>query len=57
MLFVLNELGYDRFNINSRNISELVIHAMIGDTRIDRSILLPSCSRTCVNGTPRLWRG
>jgi putative ABC transport system permease protein len=36
LLFVLNELSYDRFNKNSKNIYRLTVHARIGDTRIDQ---------------------
>lgn len=61
MLYVQDELSYDRFNKNADNIARVVFHANINGGKIDESVTMPPVAQTMKKDFPevrdatRIW--
>lgn len=54
MLYVQDELSYDRFNKNANNIARIVFHADINGGKIDESIVMPPVAQTMKKDFPEV---
>jgi putative ABC transport system permease protein len=52
MLYVQDELSYDRFNKNADNIARVIFHANINGGKIDESVVMPPVAQTMKNDFP-----
>lgn len=54
MLYVQDELSYDRFNKNADNIARVVFHADINGGKIDESVSMPPVAQTMKRDFPEV---
>ena len=54
MLYVQDELSYDRFNKNADNIARVVFHANINGGKIDESVTMPPVAQTMKKDFPEV---
>ena len=54
MLYVQNELSYDRFNKNANNIARIVFHANLNGGKIDESVTMPPVAQTMKKDFPEI---
>jgi putative ABC transport system permease protein len=54
MLYVQDELSYDRFNKNAANIVRVVFHANINGGKIDESVTMPPVAQTMKKDFPEV---
>src|SRR3982751_2553650 len=54
MLYVQDELSYDRFNKNADNIARIVFHANLNGGKIDESVAMPPVAQTMKNDFPEV---
>ena len=54
MLYVQDELSYDRFNKNADNITRVVFHADINGGKIDESVSMPPVAQTMKRDFPEV---
>ena len=54
MLYVQDELSYDRFNKNADNIARVVFHANLNGGKIDESVTMPPVAQTMKKDFPEV---
>ena len=54
MLYVQDELSYDRFNKNADNIARVIFHADINGGKIDESVTMPPVAATLKKDFPEV---
>ena len=54
MLYVQDELSYDRFNRNAGNIARVVFHADVNGGKIDESVVMPPLAATMKKDFPEV---
>src|SRR5262249_53340045 len=54
MLYVQDELSFDRFNKNASNIARVVFHADINGGKIDESVAMPPVAQTVKKDFPEV---
>ncbi|HEY2727119.1 MAG TPA: ABC transporter permease, partial [Parafilimonas sp.] len=54
MLYVQDELSYDRFNKNADNIARVVFHANLNGGKIDESVAMPPVAQTMKKDFPEV---
>src|SRR5947208_4616047 len=54
MLYVQDELSYDRFNKNADNIVRVIFHANLNGGKIDESVTMPPVAQTMKNDFPQV---
>src|SRR6185503_2259857 len=54
MLYVQDELSYDKFNKNADNIARVVFHANVNGGKIDESVVMPPLAATMKKDFPEV---
>jgi putative ABC transport system permease protein len=54
MLYVQDELSYDKFNVNANNIARIVFHANLNGGKIDESFVMPPVAATMKKDFPEV---
>ncbi len=54
MLYVQDELSYDKFNKNANNIARVVFHAKLNGGKIDESVTMPPVAQTMKKDFPEV---